>query len=705
MLRPAPPERFAGRIVLIPAPSGLQYPGEMKLLARLANHELLIPPAKMLQDRDLLREWILTRVGIESDGLLIAPAPDDRARQQMIDETLAEVRQRRPRMAIEASPRPLSQWVSGEVEAALRLARMVNQRFGERPRILPFYSEAGNEPLRSAISLMIKAVGGIEVASGTTGNLPRGTPDLLLFVALPGTSDAGHERLIDGIRRTIGRDVRVALADLTTDAASQERLSATLRRERWLDRLASLAASQPEPSPPSTATRLAAPEETVARSLAHSTIFLTGMRSLRDNLEQLYRIDRTQVALLLSRYLKDYRDPRGPRTLSENPPRETEEMVRTRAEELFKEQFRRNIHATRLATGERAQYEIRLLQQLRVRIPAVASGRAAPEIVPSIHLAWLGNLSRSATSWYVTNDDLSPRLIKRWVDIPWFRFATGAERVRVTFISKRMSPESYRIVSRLSGATREIEISGVTDQARRDAISHLSRLGATGELVRDLDLTETPHTAVRGIIDDQRGAWSLRERLDLIAMLGNLRMNRYVLIAPGDASTFSAENLDALRRAADESFIELEIVSEPPPVHRSLNPEGAPFCLSPLRDLAEIGAKGGDEPLLLDLASSPYLMWPRLAAAAELAWNPSGYQPGKVSAALFPGLDAEVIDQFAKVFAEAGDCRKKIIQLGQAGQPFKQGLPTLQSIPLSGWRVLSLFRGELLRMSANGDDF
>ena len=701
ILRTIRTDRFAGRVLVVPGSAGLESRREMKMLADLADHELLIPPVATNQSPALLREWIRQRVGLETDGLIINPPPAGAGSalsadwQNLVAETVAQVGQRCPWLLIEAGPSSLSGQVSGEVEASVRLTRLVNRRFGETPRILPFYSESGNEPLRRTVSLLITAVGGVELSPAGSGTIPGGPPDLLLFVALPGTSEAGHQRMAEGLRKTIGRGVRVAIADLTTDRESKGRLSDLLRGERWLDRLASLAASEPAAAGGPPEARAEAHGTTIARSLTHAVLFLTGLRSLRDDLDRVYRLDRTQVALLLGRYLRDYTYPLhldGKLNLNSPSTREEDVLARLRplADEIFKEQFRRNVHATRLATGERVRYEVSLLQQLRVRMPEPGLGRGSPEIFAAIHLAWLGNQSEAKTAWAVTNETLPPRLIKRWLATPWSRLETGAERVRVTFNFKRVSPAappaSYRIVSRLSGTIREIQITGLTEEAVSFAISHLRQLGATGELVRDLERVEWPRTKVRGIVDAQGEAWSLRERLDLLTMLGQLRLNRYVLIQSEGDSTFSTAILAELHRAADAAGVELQIASEPPPGSRPLYPAGSSICFAPLRDLAETGAADGDDPLLFRLNGSPYLAWPRLASAATLAWNPRGDQPAQVAAILFPGLDPAASSAYEKVLATTPDCR---------ANPTGHAATALDQLPVTGHQKLSLFRGAL----------
>ncbi len=701
-------DRYAGNIAVLPGDTRLVRPEELKMLAQLGNHELMILKPDVLSFPERSRELVLKKTGDITDGLIINPVQGNSVWQQWMNGTMAEIRQRRPRLPIEGAPGPLTSRIERESELAINLARLINQRFGVAPRILPLYSDAGNEPLRQTISLMIAAVGGIEVIPNGSAALAGGAPDLLLFVALPGSTAAGRSRLVDGIERTLGRDVRIALADLTSDRESKEEMATLIRSRKWLDRLTGLAASEPlTPLAASQASEGASQGggmghgETVARALAQSVIFMASLNSLRDSESRILKIERAQVALLLSRYLKDYVYPFSirpylPLELRGNLNDELLPLIRPHAQTIFNELFRHNIHSYRLFSGEKIQFEPNLLQLLKLNNARGWTNYFHLEIVPSIHLgeiarpATLSRVGKPGTKWEVTNNGLHPFLIRRWIDIPWKHFATGATTVEVSFIFQKVSEaaslQSYRIVNRLSGKKRKIEIIATETRARSFAISHLSRLGASGALVNDFDLLEIPRAEVRGIVDDRRGEWSLRERLDLIATLARLRMNRYVLISPETGSVLSIFELNELREAAMMSLIDLQVVSEQPANTRSLNPVGAAFCLAPVKTVSEIGSPGDTE-LLFNLTGSPYLAWPRLATAADLGWETGQSPPEDVVTTLFPGIEPEAASQLQKLIKASEDCRT-----GRVG--------AVPSLPLFlsgsfGHRTFSLLRGEL----------
>ena len=674
---------------MISRPDNLQPPpatGDLKMLAELTDHDLRLPAAGSVGSSESIRAWIGTGTGIESDGLILDPRMTS---DPGFAEVLASARLRRPRMLIDAEP-GLS--ADGEADLSLRLTRMIGQRFGESIRILPFYTESGDGAVRRLVSGMIRAVGAVEVAASSTSE----PPDLLLFVVLPGTSPAGHQRLIDGIRLTIGRDVQVAIADLTTDHESKKRLFADLRHERWIDRLAAIAGSDPA------FTRNDA--NTAARAIAQAVLFLTGIRSLRDDYDRLHRIDHARARLLLARCLSDYVYPLAVRgDLRDATPSEFERLASARlmplASELFNEQFRRNIHATRLVTGDRARFEISLLQQLRLRFSSRDSVGGRPEILPSIHLAalvWPGTINRDGSGWEIKNDELDQRLRDRWREVPWERFAAGATRVEVTFRDAPRnatdSPEGYRIRSRLTRSTRRIEIFTTTDPGRSHAINRLARLGAGGELARDFDLSESPQFSERGIVDDRGGEWSLRERLDLIELLGRLRMNRYVLVLTPDEPAIDAESITQLRQRAERVFVSLTVVEKLPAGSRQLA-QSAP-CLVPVADPASIlptASARETNSVLIQPTGPPYSTWLRLASAAELAWNPASYRRERAAEYLLVGEEPEIIAKLRPLLPVAADC--------ETGKPVSLSPVAANLIPRNGRRFLSLLRGELRQIA------
>lgn len=704
VLRTAQRDQFAGRIVAVPPENYRERSqragrsGQLRLLAEVADHDLVTPPAGVTRRPSDLLAWILDNVGVNfglgTDGLILSWERINAAGRSESDRLLNQIRQQRPRLPVflivekGLPPETLDHLQSGRVDLIacsadeklapetpgkiirfddpaellpLLIARMVNLRFGESPRIYPVYSPAnaiagaaidqlpGNQLNSSQIKNQIKnqvrrqigAIGATEFVPGPAA----GTPDIILFIQLPGTSEVTLRSMIAGLEETIGRNVRVAILDLTTDRESKERLFAELQRRRWLDRLAGFAASEPAEAPAIMADSISS-----ARAISQSSLFLVAIHSLRDDLDRLYRTDRAQVRLLFSRYLtdyiyqlrirhdleSDYRPGNAENSADKLEGRALQQM-QPLATTLFNEQFRRNIHATRLASGDRAQFEIRLFQQLRLRLfistaPEGSRSTIDVEVAPAIHLAYLGNIPFTKIIWELTNDEPDPRLVNRWLEIPWGRFETGVKSVLVTFrLDQKFasgvpdaSPQGYRIRNRRSRATRLIEIIAGSNQGLFYGLNRLEQLGGAGQLSRDLDLTESPRNQTRGIIEARQGSWSLRERLDLIAFLGRNRLNSYTILINA-ATEISEPAIAQLRRAADASFINLTLVPSPPNDSSSnqvLSSDDSRFCSKSVSPEAPTESSQDSE-ITFQLSGTPYALWPILTLAAEAAWGPA----------------------------------------------------------------------------------
>ncbi len=471
----------------------------------------------------------------------------------------------------------------------LLLTRLLLDRFGVVPEILPVYSGRGGAAIRREVTRQIEAIGGRE----SRGNA---APDLLLFVHLPGTTAEEWAALLSNLERTIDRDVRIALLDLSGSAEGEAKLPqatdpsrsllTVLRERKWIDRLASYASSPPvlNGEVPPSIVPWADPTgtaRTVAAGLSQSTLFLGSLLFLRDEYERLIRVDRAQVALLLARVLAQqsvgYRLPGLSAPTSRDALAETlRGNLSAEAEVLFREQFWRNVHAIRMTTGERVRFEMRLLQRLQVSLTPIAnpeSDRFEIEIRPSIHTAPLRSFApradQSIAVWELSEAKLAPRLARQWANFPWWRMRIDVDQVRLTirFGGKEgasLPSEGYRIRNRRRGSTRTIEVFAATEQGAAYGLTRLEELGHRGDLMKNGEWTEAPQLAIRGLLDEVGAGWSQRVRLDLLAFLGQHRLNQYALVPVGESTESLLDRVPSLLATAQEHFVNLAVAINSP---------------------------------------------------------------------------------------------------------------------------------------------
>src|SRR5262245_28863462 len=305
ILRPAARDYLAGKFVLITRderPQSLQQP---RMLARVADHDLITPPSRVMTDADALIEWAKGVDYAEPDGVIvsldaIAGGPPQRGRLDFVKW----IRAQRPSIAIyafaaaptersvqsalnlvadstldfllisgdgasrlslpdEIAARKLSGKVAVEpnAEAAtmLLLSRMLNRRFGFSPKIFPVFSsvEAQPAPLRQSVGATIKAAGGVESDS-------RGA-DALLFVHAPRTTDAKRDAFVEAIARSVENGVvKIAVLDLSETKEGKEALIAGLRRLKLFDKLIAYASSDP-------GSRAGAQADAIIRAVTHAS--------------------------------------------------------------------------------------------------------------------------------------------------------------------------------------------------------------------------------------------------------------------------------------------------------------------------------------------------------------------------------------------------------------------------------------------------
>lgn len=651
VLRYARREYLAGNFVLIPPNTRFHAFSLPKQLAQIADHQLITPPVEMLTDSTALLRWTQSFDFAETDGVLLALDPMlGNTQAEAVKTWLKGVRASRPNLPIYASVTgertPLAlqlieanlldfllvaqtapelaqqiaarRWqhrvgLSDNVETATVLLqiRLFNRRFGFTPTVAAIFSNPPAPSLRQTITAQINALGGLEVTQGQRA-------DLYLFVHTAQTAPNVTSGFANALDRAANDSVRCAVLDLTHESASQEALLNNLRQRKLLDRLSSYASAA---TPANTS-------QALTRALAQPAAWLISIKFLRDDVERLRRTERSQVALSLASYLRDWAYPvhvrpalnnflrtaRQPATESTAEIEAAEAFalsaLKPYADKLFAEQFRRNTHAVLLATGERAEFEITLLQRLQMRLNGLtAEALADPEIRPFVHLAHLGNFlpqpALPRAQWDFTNTNgLDERLITRFAVVNWQVFKTDAEAVELSVKLNQNAPanpansanaaisESYSIRSRRNGQTRRIEISASNVQGAFYAFGKLEQMGVNGQLAQDVNLTETPDFAQRGLIERFADApWTPRERLEWLRFLGRVRMNRYVYASQFDPwrharwrEPYPNKELvrfEELARVARENFVNLVY---------ALNP-GATLDYSSEDDFAALTAK------------------------------------------------------------------------------------------------------------------
>jgi hypothetical protein len=661
VLRLAARDYLAGKFVLITRDERSQSLQQPRMLARVADHDLIAPPARVMTDAGALIEWAKGVDYTEADGVIvsldaIAGGPAQSERQDFVKW----IRARRPSIAIYASTTGSSDrslqaalnlvadstfdflLISGDgaqrsnlpgevaarklggkvaiepgVEAStlILLSRMLNRRLGFAPKIFPVFSSTEPQvaPLRQDVSAAVSAAGGVESDSRDT--------DALLFVHAPRTMAASRPVFVDTIARNIENGLKVGVLDLSETKEGKEELIEGLRRRKLLDKLIAYASSDP-------GSRGGASTDAIIRAVTHASAFLNAVKFMRDDIGRVLRFDRAHIELLFSRYLTDWayalavrpaldnfvkgelkadpnRLPDGPEDAKERAEAFAFGRVKQSAEELFKEQFLRNVHAILLSGGERAQFQISLMQRLHVRIPTRKTSEA--EIRQSVYIAQINSPELSPIAgrarWFLENENVDERIARRFASTDWGRFKSDVEEVDIAIKlssqqGRQGSQESYAISSSRKGDIRRVTINSPSNQGVFYALSKLEMLGAEGRLAEDFRVSESPAIARRGLAEAFSGSpWSHKDRLETLRFLGLARMNRYVY-APKDDDwrrDYTEQNLDKFKqllRAAEENFVRFVYAVRPGNSISYSDDEDAAALVRKLEAMAALGARG-----------------------------------------------------------------------------------------------------------------
>src|SRR5262249_28479593 len=130
------------------------------------------------------------------------------------------------------------------------------------------------------------------------------------------------------------------------------------------------------------------------------------------------------------------------------------------------------------------------------------------------------------------------------------------------------------------------------------ALSKLEMLGADGRLAENLQISESPALARRGLAEAFRGSpWSSLDRLETLRFLGLARMNRYIY-APKDEPWREDYNDEELKRfkqllkAAEENFVRFVYAIRPGSSITYSSGDDADAIIRKLAAMAAIGARG-----------------------------------------------------------------------------------------------------------------
>lgn len=425
LLRPAARDYFAGKFVLIPRderPPSLQQP---RMIAQIADHDLITPPARLMGDAEELVAWArgVDYSGVKGVIVSLDSIGDAIGRRSELIEWIRKASpdvpvygfafSNTPNAAISSLDYALANGETGQANkvgaesepdaaSVTLVARLLNHRFGLTPKFLPLYSSAaGRDAVHRTISDRIKLLGAGE--SSLLNEAERGIT-ILLFVHAPQTNDQERAALVESLAAAVGKSYRVALLDLSESKAGKVALLAELRGRKLLDQIIAYASSEAAPDASSKV-------RATARVLAHSSALLTAIRFLRDDVDRVKRIDRSHVNLLFSRYLTDWAyalevrpkletfvrdqlkaDPNRLGGDAERAEDFAQREIRAIADELFRDQFKDHLHAILLKSGERAQFELSFVQTLRLRLPSQKVSEV--EITPAVYLIYTGNLQQ-----------------------------------------------------------------------------------------------------------------------------------------------------------------------------------------------------------------------------------------------------------------------------------------------------------------------
>ena len=361
-LAPVPTKDFVGSLLLIPLDARFASTKLPRAFARIADYDVLYPSREILSNENDLMAWVKSQNLAQIDGVIIGFTAGQEAQRIEIINWLRQQKAELPIYGFaNKSTDALSKIVfddliiddSPKASAQLLVAKFLNRTYQRVPQLIVRFSSEAINPVKASL---------VKQADSTGVKLINtGKPDVFLFVLADATDEAKFSTLFEVVTRTVAAGYYVAVVDLSSNP---DRLMTQLRERKLLDLLNAYAAST-------------SPETAFGNVLTQISARLISAKVLRLKMteEQLQRGERAQVEMMLMRYIEDWGYAtvvkpkletylKEPNISAEQAEEFLKNNLQTLGNQLFDQQFRRNIHSVMLASGQRAPFIVSLLQRL-----------------------------------------------------------------------------------------------------------------------------------------------------------------------------------------------------------------------------------------------------------------------------------------------------------------------------------------------------
>ena len=361
-LAPVPTKDFVGSLLLIPLDARFASTKLPRAFARIADYDVLYPSREILSNENDLMVWVKSQNVAQLSGVIIGFTAGQEAQRIEIVNWLRQQKTELPVYGFaNKSTDALSKIVfddliiddSPKASAQLLVAKFLNRTHQRTPQLIVRFSSETTNPVKASLVKQADSAGVKLIASGK--------PDIFLFVLTEGTDEAKFATLVDVVTRTVAAGYYVAVVDLSSNP---DRLMTQLRERKLLDLLNAYAASTSS-------------DTTFGNVLTQISARLISAKVLRLKMteEQLQRGERAQVEMMLMRYIEDWGYAtvvkpkleiylKEPNISAEQAEEFLKNNLQTLGNQLFDQQFRRNIHSVMLASGQRAPFIVSLLQRL-----------------------------------------------------------------------------------------------------------------------------------------------------------------------------------------------------------------------------------------------------------------------------------------------------------------------------------------------------